>query len=133
MTRERVYEIVRFGIVGVAATAIHYAVYYALLGLSGHNVAYTIGYVVSFACNYVLSSLFTFRVKMSTGKLMGFGMSHLINYLIQVVLLNLFVWLGVSPVWAPFPVFAIAVPVNYLLVRTALVEELRGLKSKNLP
>lgn len=120
MTKERLYEIVRFGIVGVAATAIHYAVYYVLLGLTSHNVAYTAGYVVSFVCNYVLSSLFTFRVTMSAGRLAAFGVSHLLNYLIQMGLLNLFVWAGLSPVLAPLPVFAIAVPVNYLLVRTAL-------------
>jgi len=120
VTRERLFEIVRFGIVGVAATAIHYAVYYALLSLTSHNVAYTVGYVVSFLCNYVLSSLFTFRVTISAGRLAAFGVSHLLNYLIQMGLLNLFVWTGVSPVVAPLPVFAIAVPVNYLLVRTAL-------------
>ena len=34
-------EIIRFGIVGVAATAIHYAIYYLLLPHLDKNIAYT--------------------------------------------------------------------------------------------
>jgi putative flippase GtrA len=34
-----------------------------------------------------------------------------------MVLLNLFLWLGMSNELAPLPVFAIAIPVNFLLVR----------------
>ena len=120
MQKERLYEIVRFGIVGVLATAIHYVVYCLLLGIVGHNLAFTIGYVVSFFCNYVLSSHFTFNVPMSVNKLMGFGMSHLTNYLIQMCLLNVFLWLGVKEIIAPLPVYAVAVPINYLLVRFVL-------------
>ena len=113
-------EIIRFGIVGVLATAIHYLIYYLLLRPVGHNLAYTFGYGISFLANYVLSSLFTFRVDMSMRKFMGFGLSHLTNYLLQMALLNLFIWLGVNALYAPLPVFLIAVPINFLLVRYAL-------------
>ena len=105
---------------GVLATAVHYLIYYLLLRPVGHNVAYTVGYGLSFVANYFLSSFFTFRVGLSVRKFMGFGLSHLTNYLLQLTLLNVFIWLGVDAVIAPFPVFLIAIPVNFLLVRYAL-------------
>ena len=38
-------------------------------------------------------------------------------YLLHVAFLNLFLWLGVSKSLAPIPVFAIVIPINFLLVR----------------
>lgn len=113
-------EIIRFILVGILATAIHYVIYYLLLNVSGHNLSYTIGYIVSFICNFILSSLFTFRVKPSLQRLIGFGMSHLINYFLGIGLLNLMILLGLSAVWAPLPVFIIQVPINFLLVRYSM-------------
>ena len=111
---------IRFAAVGVFATAVHYIVYYLLLGVMSHNMAFTVGSVVSFASNYVLSSLFTFKVPMSLQKLLGFGLSHLINYLIQICLLNVVLWFGVKETLAPLPVYVVAVPINFLLVRFVL-------------
>lgn len=114
---------VRFGIVGVVATAIHYGVYYLLLTLLSPTLSYTIGYAVSFCCNYVMSSLFTFRVGMSVKKAASFGVSHVLNYLIGVGLLNLFIAFGVDEEIAPLPVFVLVIPINYLLVRFALTND----------
>lgn len=123
MINDRLQEMVRFGIVGVVATAIHYGVYYLLLTLLSPTLSYTIGYAVSFCCNYVMSSLFTFRVGMSVKKAASFGVSHVLNYLIGVGLLNLFIALGVDEEIAPLPVFVLVIPINYLLVRFALTND----------
>ena len=120
LQKEQLQEMVRFGIVGVVATAIHYGMYYLLLTLLNPTLSYTIGYAVSFCCNYVMSSLFTFRVGMSVKKAASFGVSHVLNYLIGVALLNLFIALGVDEEVAPLPVFVLVIPINYLLVRFAL-------------
>jgi len=117
---ERVSEVLRFAVVGTVATAVHYAIYYLLLSAVDHNVAYTTGYAVSFLGNYVLTSLFTFRVRMTVQKFVSFCMSHLLNYLIGIVLLNVFVLMGLSLAVAPLPVFVLSVPLNYLLVRYAV-------------
>lgn len=45
------------------------------------------------------------------------GGAHAVNYGLHMVLLNVFLALGLPEVWAPAPVFAIAIPVNFLLVR----------------
>lgn len=110
-------EFVRFVMVGVLATALHYGLYFVFQQLVNVNVAYTIGYVLSFIANFYLTAYFTFGKKPSWKKAVGFGGAHLVNYLLHIGLLNLFLWLGISKPLAPFPVFAIAIPVNFLLVR----------------
>ena len=111
------YQFVRFAIVGALSTAIHYGLYYVLQRYINVNVAYTIAYICGFACNFYMTSYFTFKVKPSLGKLFGFGGTNLINYLMHIVLLNLFLYLGIGKELAPVPVFAIAIPVNFILVR----------------
>lgn len=110
-------EFIRFVMVGIFATALHYGLYYVLQGTINVNVAYTLGYALSFIANFYLTAYFTFGRKPSWSKALGFGGAHLVNYLLHIGLLNLFIWLGVSKPLAPFPVFAIAIPINFLLVR----------------
>lgn len=117
--REIIGQIIRFGIVGVTAAAIHYAIYWVLQHWINVNIAYTIGYILSFFVNYWLSAHFTFREKTSTKNGLGFGAAHLTNYLLHMGLFNFFLWIGVSRELAPIAVLAIAVPVNFLLVRFA--------------
>ncbi len=110
-------EIVRFGIVGVVATGIQYGIYWLLLGHLNATVANTVGYLVSFACNFIMTTRFTFHVAPDRKKAAGFALSHLVNWMLQSLCLNMFLWLGVLKEWAPLPMFAVCVPVNFLLVR----------------
>lgn len=107
----------RFVLVGGFATLLHYALYLLLKQWMEVNVAYTLGYVVSFVANFYLTAFFTFRTAPSWRKLVGMGGAHGVNYLLHLVLLNLFLFVGVPSALAPLPVFAIAVPVNFLLVK----------------
>ena len=116
-TKPLVKEFIRFGVVGVLATALHYGIYYFLQSFINVNVAYTTGYVISFIVNFYLTSYFTFGTTPSWKKLVGMGGAHLVNYLLHIILLNVFLYLGVSKAWAPVPVVAVAVPVNFLFVR----------------
>lgn len=111
-------EIVRFGIVGVAATAIHYGIYLLLKQVMDINISYTIGYLISLACNFFLTAKFTFQTKTSVKRGAGFIASHVVNYFLHLALLNLFVGAGIPSAYAPIPVYCIAIPVNFLLVRT---------------
>jgi putative flippase GtrA len=110
-------EIIRFGIVGIVATAIHYGVYVACQLFLNANIAYTIGWIVSLGCNFYLSSRFTFRREMSAYRAGGFIGSHIVNYLMHMGLFNLFLYLGIGQVIAPLLVYCIVIPINYLLVR----------------
>lgn len=114
---ERWKEVVRFGIVGGIATMIQACVYWLLVGQLNYAVANTVAYVVSFLFNYVASTHYTFRVRSTAKRGAGFAFSHLVNYLLQTATLSLFIALGMSKQWALIPMFAICVPVNFLLVR----------------
>lgn len=113
-------EFIRFGIVGIIATIIHYGIYLVLNLIIVSWIAYSIGYGISFLGNFYLSNRFTFKTKPTVKKGVGFGLSHFINYLLQVILLSIFIKLGIPDKYAPIPVFCIAVPVNFLMVRFVL-------------
>lgn len=126
--RQQLGEVVRFGIVGVTATLLQYFIYWLLLRLAIHwdveagthtlsTVAMTIGYVVSFIYNFIASTRFTFRVKANARHGAGFLFSHVVNYSLQMLTLNLFLLLGIGKQWAPIPMFCVCVPINFLLVR----------------
>lgn len=114
---KRFPEFIRFVMVGILATALHYGIYFLLQRFINVNIAYTLGYALSFIANFYLTAYFTFGKKPSWSKAFGFGGAHLFNYLLHIGLLNIFLWLGLSKALAPIPVFTIAIPVNFLLVR----------------
>ncbi len=117
ISKETFFELFRFGIVGVVSTALHYAIYWVLQHWIEVNIAYTTGYLLSFLANYWLSAHFTFRKHVNVKNGIGFSGAHIVNYCLHIVLLNVFLWLGFSNELAPLGVFAIAIPVNFFLVR----------------
>lgn len=123
--RARLMEIMLFGIVGTTAMAIHYGIFYVLLPFLPVNVAFSLGYLISFLYNFAMSSRFTFKVKPSVGRLLRFAASHGTNYLLQIILLNFFIHVtGLNEKVAPIPVYAVSIPVNYILVRMAMKNKL---------
>ncbi len=110
-------EFVRFAVVGVISTAIHYGIYLLAMKWIPVNIAYTLGYILSFIGNFCLTSYWTFHTAPSWKRLGGMMGAHGINYLLHIFFLNFFIWLGIPPRWAPVPVYAIVVPINFLLVR----------------
>ena len=125
VSKARIIEMMLFGIVGSTAMAIHYGIYYVLLSFLTVNVSFSLGYLISFLYNFTMTSYFTFRVKPSMGRFLRFAASHGTNYLLQVLLLNFFIHVtGLNERMAPVPVYAISVPVNYMLVRLAMKHKL---------
>ncbi len=116
-------EVVRFGIVGGVATLLQLVIYWLLLPWTSVGVANTIGYIISFCFNFLASTRYTFRVEANARRGAGFALSHLVNYLLQMATLTFFVWLGVPKEWAPIPMFAVCIPVNFLLVRFFLTKK----------
>ncbi len=117
MNKRTLNEAVRFAFVGGLATVLHYGIYLVLQRFLQVDLAYTIGYITSFIANFYLTAYFTFHSSPSWKKLMGMGGAHAINYILHITLLNVFLWIGISKTYAPIPVFAIAIPINFILVR----------------
>lgn len=128
--RQKLGEVVRFAIVGGIATVLQYVIYLAAmpllanlipaLGNSDHTlatVANTLAYILSFIFNFIASTRYTFKVKANAKRGAGFTFSHIVNYSMQTLLLNLFVGLGLAKQMAMIPTLCICIPVNFLLVR----------------
>lgn len=126
--REKLGEVIRFGIVGGLATVLQYGIYLAIMPVLSHFIpqlgdhtlataANTIAYVVSFIFNFIASTRYTFKVKANAKQGAGFTLSHVVNYSMQTICLNLFVGLGLAKQWAMIPTLCICIPVNFLLVR----------------
>ena len=123
--KEKIYEIFRFGIVGLIATTIHYLIYIYLENMMiPYNISYTVAYLISFIFNFLLSNHFTFKTRPNISRGIKFSMSHIFNYLLQVTLLNIFIGLRINKKMAPLIVYCISIPINFMLVRISL----KGLK-----
>ena len=118
-------EVIRFGIVGVVATLMQMMeeigydpeFIYRVAYLVGHHHSYDEIDGLSFAFNFIASTRYTFRVEASKKRGAGFALSHAVNYVLQMLMLNAAIWLGVPKQWAPIPMFCVCVPVNFILVR----------------
>ena len=109
-------QFLRFCINGVLAVAIQYAVYWVLIKWINVNIAYTLSYIVSFCCNFVITSYWTFHSSPSWKRLIGFGSSHVVNFFVQLGFLNLYLWLGIPKEWAALLAMGSAVPVNFAML-----------------
>nr|WP_296086740.1 GtrA family protein [uncultured Prevotella sp.] len=126
--RQKLGEVVRFGIVGGLATVLQYVIYLAMMPVLAHFIpkmgdhtlattSNTIAYVVSFIFNFIASTRYTFKVKANAKRGAGFTLSHVVNYSMQTLCLNLFVGFGMLKQWAMIPTLCICIPINFLLVR----------------
>ena len=110
---------------------LHYAIYLLLLWMMGLDwtasrgtdwrvtLAYSVGYAIALVVNMWLTARFTFKERLNFKRGGGFLLSHAINYLIEVGLLNVFLSLHFTEWLSPLMALSISVPVNFLLVRTA--------------
>ncbi len=114
---EKVREFIRFCIVGVIATGIHYGLYLLFSQWIEVNISYTIGYVLSFVVNFLLTNYFTFKTNPNAKRGMGFALSHFVNYCLHMLLLNVVLFLGIPKALAPIPVYMVVIPVNFFLIR----------------
>ncbi len=124
-------EFMRFALVGSCAALIHYVIFLLILyflkkewSSSGSidwqtNLAYSIGYILSLVFNLFLTSIFTFKAKITISRFCLFMVSHGLNYLIHKILLNLYLLFGVAN-WLLLPlVLIITVPINFIMVRVS--------------
>ena len=121
--KEKLFEFLRFCLVGLVATCIHYGVYFLLIklieidGKFWVNIAYLIGFIISWLCNLWMTARITFRTHVSVKRGIGFAVTHGVNYLLHLLFLNIFLALGVTEQIAPILVYCCVVPINFILVR----------------
>ncbi len=127
-------RVLRFGITGVVCSGVHYGVYCLVVLVARATVAYTAGYAVGLVLNYFLTTYFTFRKQPSKRNLTGFVGSHAINYLLEIGLLNFFLWIGLTQWIAPVAVMVVAVPINFCLLQLVYTfKRTRNKASNHIP
>lgn len=116
-------RIVRFGITGSLSTLIHYGAYLIALIWMVPTIAYTVGYGVGLCVNYVMTTFFTFKEHPSKKNAAGFVASHIVNYLLEIGILNFFLYYGMEKRLAGILVLIVVVPINFLILRFVFVRK----------
>lgn len=116
---------VRFVLVGALGTGLQYGIYYLLLGIFQAkwaedtwltSVAFTVGFVIEMVYNYLMTSFYTFRVRPTLKNAGGFLFGRALNYVIQLIFLNVLIWLHMSEEWAGIVAIALAGVINYFVL-----------------
>jgi putative flippase GtrA len=117
---------VRFVFVGTLGTGLQYGIYYLLLDIFQRHwpevgiltsVAFTAGFMIEMVCNYFLTNFYTFRTRPSWKNAGGFLLGRVLNYVIQLSLLNALVWLHMGEEWAGIVAIMLAGVINYFVLR----------------
>lgn len=124
--RAELGRIVRFGITGSLSVLIHYGVYLLALQWMSATLAYTVGYGVGLMVNYVMTAFFTFKKQPSRKNAVGFVFNHVVNYLMEIGLLNLMIHLGVKAQIAGILTLMLVVPVSFMILRFVFVGRKNG-------
>lgn len=111
-------EFIRFLIIGCvnALTGVLFEYLFSLVLPT--QTAFVCGYLVSLAVSYVLNSFFTFRQRLSFGRMMKFFASYIPNFLIQNIVVYLFCTVWKLPAVIGYVLAAvIGIPVTFLLLK----------------
>ena len=116
---------VRFTIVGTTGTLIQYAWYWLFLTLFTHlwpetettTLAFIIGFVLEMASNYCLTAYYTFKSRPNWKNFGGFLSGRAVNFLLQMLLLQVFLMVQLSDKLACLLAIIIAGIINYFIVK----------------
>lgn len=111
-------EFLRFAAVGAISFLLHNVVY-LLLTHFGVNLtlAYSLGYISWAISNYLLSTFVTFRTRLSIKRAVGYAVSIGIYYLVQLAIFSLLQLTPTPEILITPIVYAIAFPINFVMVR----------------
>mgnify|MGYP003408739632 FL=1 len=116
---------VRFVLVGALGTGIQYGIYYLLLDIFQRHwqdlgiltsVAFTAGFIIEMICNYFITSFYTFKLRPSWKNAGGFLFGRAINYVLQMLLLNVLIWLHISEEYSGILAIMLAGVINYFVL-----------------
>jgi len=111
-------EFIRFLIIGCinALNGVLFAYLFSLVLPS--QIAFVCGYLVSLTISYFLNSFFTFRQRLSFGKMIKFFLSYIPNFLIQNIVVYVVCSLLKLPAITGYVLAAaIGIPVTFLLLK----------------
>ncbi|KGR90035.1 hypothetical protein CD30_13740 [Ureibacillus massiliensis 4400831 = CIP 108448 = CCUG 49529] len=121
LTRFMNKEFIRFLFVGIFNTVSTYVSYLILLPFLNYNLAYLISYLSGIIISFLLNTKYVFKVDISFKKAIKYPLVYGIQYLLNVVILNLLVGNNlINEVLAPIIVIIISVPITFFLSKYIL-------------
>ena len=84
-------ELLRFTFVGGISTIVNYGAYLLFLLFLSPSVAFLLAYLFAFVVNYILTTVFTFKVKATKKNGAGFLATNIANFFLNEFFLNIFV------------------------------------------
>ncbi|OKL49528.1 hypothetical protein BSR29_00800 [Boudabousia liubingyangii] len=122
-----VWEIVRFGLVGVANTLCYFLFYRLFLLGMYYLAAHTLAFAVSVVFSFFMNCYFTFRVKPTWKRFLMFPSTTLVNFVVSTVGSIILVQaIHVSEKWATLLAALVAIPFTFLLTRLVLQGKTEG-------
>lgn len=117
-------DVLLWAIGGGINTAITYGLYLLLKIYFSYRVAFSASYIIGIIFAYYYNSLVVFKSPLSIKKFIQFPVVYLVQYLLNLGLLEVFVQaLNVNTTVAPLFVLIIVTPVTYLLSKLILKEK----------
>ena len=116
-------EFIRFVLVGVANTAVYYAIYYLFLQIIGihYLISHGIAVGLSMIFSYFLNVYFTYNVKPSWQTFFLFPVTQAVNIIVTAISLWVLVdMIGFSALYAPFAALVLTVPITFFVTGRVL-------------
>jgi putative flippase GtrA len=118
----QLYQVVRFGLVGVVNTGTFYACYLALHPVLPYFAAFTVAFVLSMIGSFFMNTYFTYRTRPTWKKFFFFPLTNVTNYVVTSIGVFVLVeWCQMDDKIAPLVAAVVAVPFTYVLSRRILM------------
>lgn len=122
MSRTTSLAFVRFVVVGLLNTAVHYSIYLPLRLVIPYVMAHVIAWFAAVTTSFVLNCRWTFGVAPTWRRALSYPLSSLPNLLLTTVgVVALVQWIGLDERLAPLLAGLAAVPLTFLAGRWLLV------------
>lgn len=119
LTEKRLHtlgRLIRFGLVGVANTAVYYGFYRLFLLVLPYVAAHLVAWVLSVVFSFFANCFFTYRVRPTWRRFVEFPASTLANLLLTTFGSILLVqWVGVDQRYATLIMGILAIPVTFTI------------------
>ncbi|GAA4594134.1 putative flippase GtrA [Actinoplanes octamycinicus] len=119
--RTQLFQIAKFGAVGVVNTGTFYVLYLLLHTWLPYYPAYVIAFLISMVGSFFLNTYITYRTKPTWRKFLLFPLTNLTNFVVTSVGVFVLVeWFHVNEKIAPLAAAVVAIPVTFVLSRKIL-------------
>lgn len=120
--KEKLYEFIRFCIVGVLCTVMDAVIFYIVREFASYPIALVSGYILSLIVNYFLTVIWTFRSRPNFKNALGVLSAHMFNlFVVRMGLMYFFVnVVSINDRVAYVPTLLISVVTNFIIVKLVI-------------